>query len=71
MPHLLYIESPPRKQRSASIEVAQEFLSAYQAANPRDTLDVLDVWNIPLPEFDGDTLDAKYSGITGSPLTTA
>jgi FMN-dependent NADH-azoreductase len=69
MSHLLYIESSPRKQRSASIEVAQAFLAAYRTAHPQDTIDTLDVWQTPLPEFDGDTLDAKYAGIIGSPLT--
>jgi FMN-dependent NADH-azoreductase len=69
MSHLLYIESSPRKLRSASIEVAQAFLSAYRAAHPLDTIDTLDVWQTPLPEFDGDTMEAKYAGIVGSPLT--
>lgn len=43
MPHLLHIESSPRKQRSASIEVARAFIDAWQAANPDGTVDVLDV----------------------------
>ncbi|MHC2086843.1 hypothetical protein [Methylobacterium sp. CM6244] len=28
MPHLLYVEASPRKERSASIEVAHAFLDA-------------------------------------------
>ncbi|MBI2801228.1 MAG: NAD(P)H-dependent oxidoreductase [Gammaproteobacteria bacterium] len=69
MAHLLYIESSPRKQRSASIEVAQAFLETYRAAHSSDTIDTLDVWHTPLPEFDGETLDAKYAGIAGVPLS--
>ena len=69
MPHLLYIESSPRKTRSASIEVSQAFLKAWQASHPGGTVDVLDVWNTPLPEFDGAALDAKYAGLAGQPLS--
>jgi FMN-dependent NADH-azoreductase len=65
MPHLLYIESSPRKQRSASIEVATAFIEAWKARHTIATVDTLDVWNMPLPEFDGAALDAKYAGITG------
>ncbi|WP_439535474.1 FMN-dependent NADH-azoreductase [Methyloversatilis sp.] len=69
MPHLLYIESSPRKQRSASIEVARAFIDAWQTAHPDGTVDVLDVWSEPMPEFDGPVLDAKYAGIAGTPLS--
>jgi len=69
MSTLLYIESSPRKQRSASIEVAQAFLAAYRETHPDAHIDTLDVWSTPLPEFDGAALDAKYAGIAGQPLT--
>jgi FMN-dependent NADH-azoreductase len=69
MPHLLHIESSPRKQRSASIEVARAFIDAWQAAHPAATVDVLDVWSEPMPEFDGAALDAKYAGLSSTPLT--
>jgi FMN-dependent NADH-azoreductase len=65
MPHLLYIESSPRKQRSATIEVAKAFIDAWQAQHTIATVDTLDVWSEPLPAFDGATLDAKYAGIQG------
>lgn len=65
MPHLLYIESSPRKQRSATIEVAKAFIDAWQAQHAIATVDTLDVWSEPLPAFDGATLDAKYAGIQG------
>jgi len=69
MSHLLYVESSPRKQRSASIEVARAFLDTYRAAHPHDTVDTLDVWHTPLPEFDGDALAAKYAHLSGEALS--
>ena len=69
MPHLLYVESSPRKARSASIEVSKAFLKAWQASHPDGTVDVLDVWSTPLPEFDGAALAAKYAGLAGETLT--
>ncbi len=65
MPHLLYIESSPRKQCSASIEVAKTFIDSWKALHTVATVDTLDVWNTPLPEFDGASLEAKYAGIRG------
>lgn len=69
MPNLLYIEASPRKQRSASIEVAQAFLGAWRETHAEGAVDTLDVWSMPLPEFDGAALDAKYAGLAGTPLT--
>ena len=69
MSTLLYIESSPRKERSASIDVAHAFLDAYRAHHPGDTIDTLDVWATPLPEFNGAVLEAKYAGIAGEPLS--
>lgn len=68
MSNLLYVECSPRKQRSASIEVARAFLDAYTAANPDDTVKTIDVWNLHLPEFDGDAMAAKYAGLSGAEL---
>lgn len=71
MPHLLYVESSPRKERSASIEVARAFLDAWSARHPDATVDTLDVWNTPLPEFDGEALAGKYAGLAGEALSPA
>ena len=65
MPHLLHIECSPRKQRSASIEVARSFIDTWSARHPQGTVDTLDVWSAALPEFDGSALDAKYAGLEG------
>jgi FMN-dependent NADH-azoreductase len=71
MAQLLYIEASPRKTRSASIEVAHAFLEAYRRAHPADRITTLDLWQLALPEFDGDALEAKYAGIAGSERTSA
>ena len=71
MPTLLHIESSPRKTRSASLDVARAYLEAYRDAHPDHSIDVLDLWSIALPEFDGDALDAKYADLSGTPLSEA
>jgi DNA-binding response OmpR family regulator len=63
MAHILYIEGSPRKQRSASIEVARAALAAWRS-------DSLDVWSTPLPEFDGLAMEAKYAALSGTQLTS-
>lgn len=69
MAKLLYVEASPRKQRSASIEVAQAFLSAYRKEHPADSVQTIDVWRLDIPEFDGVALEAKYAGIEGRERT--
>ena len=65
MAKLLYIEASPRKERSSSIAVAKEFLEAYRATNPGDEVETWDLWAEALPEFDGDTINAKYAVMHG------
>jgi FMN-dependent NADH-azoreductase len=69
MAKLLYIESSPRKERSASIEVAKAFVEEYRKTHPGDTVDTLDLWTTPLPEFNGEVIDAKYAILHGQPHT--
>jgi FMN-dependent NADH-azoreductase len=69
MAKLLYVECSPRKQDSASIEVSRAFLDAYRKANPADTIQTLDIWDLAMPEFDGHVMDAKYAGLNGIALT--
>ena len=68
---VLYIEASPRKERSASIEVANAFLDALRMENPNTQIDVLDLWANQLPEFDGPALQAKYAGLEGAQRTPA
>jgi len=69
MAKLLYIEASPRKERSASIEVAKAFVGEYRKTNPGDTVDTLDLWTTPLPEFNGEVIDAKYAILHGHEQT--
>jgi FMN-dependent NADH-azoreductase len=71
MTTLLHIECSPRKQRSASLEVARSFIARYQENTPDTEIITLDLWNMVLPEFDALAMDAKYAGLNGTPLTPA
>jgi FMN-dependent NADH-azoreductase len=71
MPHLLHIQSSPRQQRSASIEVAHAFIDAWTQRHAFASIDTLDVWTTPLPEFDGEALGAKYAALEGTPRSPA
>jgi FMN-dependent NADH-azoreductase len=65
MARLLYIESSPRKDRSASINIARSFIEEYRTNHPDDSITVLDLWKTDLPSFDGDTINAKYAILHG------
>lgn len=71
MTRVLYIEGSPNKAHSASIEVCEAFLDAYRSAHPDHVIETLDIWNMALPEFDGDAMAAKYAGLSGAALTPA
>lgn len=66
---LLHIECSPRKQRSASLEVARHFIARYQQNAPDTEVVTLDLWNLDLPEFDGPVMNAKYAGLSDTALT--
>lgn len=66
---LLHVVASPRKERSASLEVANAFIDVWKTRHPEDAVDVLNVWTTPLPEFDGASLEAKYAGIEGRERT--
>lgn len=69
MAKLLYVEASPRKERSASIEVAKAFMGEYRKTHPGDTVDTLDLWTTPLPEFNGAVIEAKYAILHGQEQT--
>ena len=71
MTTLLHIECSPRKQRSASLEVARSFIARYQEHTPDAEIITLDLWNMALPEFDEIAMEAKYAGLNGSALLPA
>lgn len=65
MSKLLYIQASPRGERSSSTAVANTFISAFKAASADNTVHTLNIWEMDLPEFDGDRLAAKYSFLHG------
>jgi len=65
MASLLYIESSPRKSRSASIAVAKCYLDSYRTAHPADTVEMLDLWTTHLPALTEEVLGAKYALLHG------
>jgi len=69
MAKLFYIESSPRKERSASIAVARHFLTAYRDACSLDTVESLDLWHTLLPRFDAAAMEAKYAILHGQSHT--
>ncbi len=69
MAQLLYIESSPRKDRSASIRTAKAFIHEYTETHPGDTVDTLDLWSAALPSFDGEAINAKYAIMHGEKHT--
>jgi FMN-dependent NADH-azoreductase len=71
MARLLYIESSPRKERSASIRIAKVFMDEYLKTHTGDSVDVLDLWDTELVPFDGDTIDTKYAILHGESATEA
>ena len=68
MSTLLHVAASPRANRSASREVAGAFVDAYQATHPDDAIKALDLWDAQLPEFDEHAMNAKYAGLSGTPL---
>ena len=65
MARLLHIEASPRKERSASIQIARTFINEYERTHTDDVVETLDLWNTSLPEFDGDVIDSKYAIMQG------
>jgi FMN-dependent NADH-azoreductase len=68
---LLKIDASPRASKSNSIALTDAFVTAYRDAVPSVTVDVLNVWNERLPEFDNAAIDAKYKGVAGSAMNEA
>jgi FMN-dependent NADH-azoreductase len=69
--NVLHIQSSPRGSKSNSIALTDAFVTAYRNAVPSITLDVMNVWEERLPEFDQAAIDAKYKGVAGSAMNEA
>jgi FMN-dependent NADH-azoreductase len=61
----------PRKDQSASRALVDAFLREYTKQADDVVIDTLDVWQEWLPELDAGTINAKYKGVSGEPMTAA
>ena len=68
--HVLNIATSPRKDQSASRAVVDAFLREYMTKTDDLVVDTLDVWQEWLPEFDAETINAKYKWVSGEPMTS-
>jgi FMN-dependent NADH-azoreductase len=71
MSRLLYIQASPRGQRSHSVAVADVFIEAYEQKHPDDEIVILNVFDAPIPNFDGLAVQAKYTILHGKPHSQA
>ena len=71
MSRLLFIQSSPRHTQSKSNQIAQAYLSALCESNPDLSVDVLSVWAVELPVFDGDKVGAKIAVMQGKEHTAS
>src|SRR5260370_36193861 len=69
--HVLNIVTSPRKDQSASRALVDAFLREYMTQAVDIVVDTLDVWQEWLPEFDAETINAKYKVVSGEPMTPA
>jgi len=65
MARLLYIKASPRGSASSAIAVADCYLDALKARMPDLDVDVIDLWDAGLPEFDGNRVAAKLTVFGG------
>ncbi|MHC4126428.1 MAG: FMN-dependent NADH-azoreductase [Planctomycetota bacterium] len=65
MSRLLYIQASPRHQRSKSIAVTDAFVAEYKQNHPGDEVVTLNVFDAPIPDFDGLAVQAKYTILHG------
>ncbi len=71
MKTLLYIKGSPRTERSASSKGAEAFLLEYRKHNPDTKIEILDLWEVPLPEFNEDAVTARYKVFRDIQMTDA
>lgn len=66
MTKLLYLKASPRDSASRSVAVAESYLAALKAKHPGLVVDTIDLWQEKLPDFDGNSANAKLATITGT-----
>jgi FMN-dependent NADH-azoreductase len=61
MTRILHIKASPSRHHSRSEHAAQAFIDTLVSELPSAELDVIDVWDLALPEFDETMLEAKFA----------
>lgn len=69
MTRIFHVEASPRRTTSRSSEAAAAFQSKIADADPSTEIDHLGLWDVPLPDLDGDALAAKYARLSKTALT--
>lgn len=69
MKKLLHIICSPRKEKSRSEAIGQEFLKQYKLSNPDAVVDELNLWDGSIPPYDGDKAAAKMTFFGDGVLT--
>jgi FMN-dependent NADH-azoreductase len=67
--NIFNIVTSSRGEKSASRALIDAFLRKCVTQADDIVVDTLDVWQERLPEFDAKTINAKYKGISGEPMT--
>lgn len=65
---LLHIIASPRGNKSKTLHVAHEFLHSLQGTSPDLEVETLDLFRVQLPEVLAETVDAKYTLMSGGTL---
>lgn len=68
---LLYIQASPRTMRSHSKAIADVFVEAWGRFNNGSKVDVHNIWEMNLPEFDGAAVEGRYMAGAGKEASPA
>jgi FMN-dependent NADH-azoreductase len=70
VPKLFHLRCSPRPTSESSAG-ADIFVTRFRQIRPGWDIDVMDIWRETLPEFEGDTLEAKYARLGGRDFSGA
>lgn len=66
---ILHIISSPRGLESKSATLTNALVETCRSADPKITVDLVDVWNENLPDFDREAIGAKYKAVCHTKMT--
>jgi FMN-dependent NADH-azoreductase len=67
----LHIIATPRGENSRTLSISRKFLDGFRARHPGVEIGELDLSNVDLPPYTGNTADAKYILMAGEALDEA